>query len=175
AAGPRLSNRLLLGNGPQERFEPLDVARCARERVAGAGKHGPLRVEVPLEHVADGVEGRVMAAGDDQLRERRLRQLGERDLRLPRRAFDHRRAGALPPSSGASSSACSSKSMRSRSGPGGYPPRLGIASSNRSRSGSTGCQATVPFATLPWTKTTRTARSYRVQSPAKTRQRSRFC
>src|SRR5437762_4044682 len=40
--------------------------------------------------------------------------------------------------------------MRSRSGPGGYPPRLGITSSNRSRSGSTGCQAAGPRVRWAW-------------------------
>src|SRR5207237_848332 len=71
------------------------LAGAAREGVPGAGKHGALGPETRLQRVADGVEGRIVGARDDELGERRRGELVERDLRLPGRAFDHRGASPL--------------------------------------------------------------------------------
>ena len=79
----------------EELGESLVEARRALGGVAGAGEDGALGVELALEHVADDVERLVVGARDDELRERRGAQLRERDLGLPRAAFDHQRPRGL--------------------------------------------------------------------------------
>ena len=81
---------------------------------------------------------------------------------------------APSPSSGASSSACSSKSIRSSSGPADSRRGSATTSSNRPRRGLDGRQRAGPLPTLPWTRTTRTGPILHEQSPPKTRQLSRF-
>ncbi len=70
----------------------LRVQLCV---VAVAREHQPLGREVALEDVADRVERCVVGARDDELREGRLRELAERDTRLPRPTLHHERARAL--------------------------------------------------------------------------------
>src|SRR5579862_9351576 len=60
-----------------------------------AREHRPLGAGPLLEDVAHGVESGAVPAADREDRERRGRQLAERDLGLPRRALDHERARTL--------------------------------------------------------------------------------
>ena len=71
----------------QQRVERLAEAG---DRVARAREHRALRAEALLEDVADGVEGGVVPARDDELGERRRRELVERDHGLVGRALRDR-------------------------------------------------------------------------------------
>ena len=73
----------------------------ALDGVAVAGQDGALGWQFALEDVADRVEGGVVRTRDDELREERRGERGERDLRLPRPALD-REACAPWASSGGS-------------------------------------------------------------------------
>src|SRR6185503_20503356 len=54
-----------------------------------------LRVELALENVADRLVRTTVVTRDDECRKREPRELGERDLRLPRPALAHQRLDAL--------------------------------------------------------------------------------
>ena len=56
--------------------------------VAVAFEYDALCIELPLEHVADRIERRMMRARDDELRKRCRSERSERDLGLPRAALD---------------------------------------------------------------------------------------
>ena len=71
--------------GPHHELrQPLVELRVPLRRVAVARQHEALRVEPLDEHVADGVEGGEVGAGDDELREPGRGEGVEVDLRLPR-------------------------------------------------------------------------------------------
>ena len=63
--------------------------------MARAREDGPLGAESFLEHIAHRVERGAVCARDDELRERRLRKVVEREDGLCRRALDHQRPRAL--------------------------------------------------------------------------------
>ena len=56
--------------GGQKRLEPaVERLACLLDAVSRAGDHCPFCAKLAFEHVADGVEGGVVTARDDQLRE----------------------------------------------------------------------------------------------------------
>src|SRR5205085_4267658 len=84
-----------LGRLDERRQYVVERRTEALHRVTGAREHRTLRAEALLEHVADRVERRAVAAGHDELWKRRRRERVERDLCGPRIPLDHQRPRAL--------------------------------------------------------------------------------
>src|SRR5205814_7651529 len=80
--------------GLEEAGERLGVAGRSGSAVPGPRDDGPLGAQLALEHVADRVEDRAVAARNDELRKLRRRELAQWNLGLVRRALAERRAGA---------------------------------------------------------------------------------